>query len=76
LRHPPSVRVQHGTQRVGEPNGGANQIWQLVPSHIRGYYFIQSNLNGYVLDIEGAKADGRLIAHPRKSSGMKNQLCS
>ncbi|OJH33523.1 RICIN domain-containing protein [Cystobacter ferrugineus] len=60
--------------RVGEPNGGANQLWQLVPSHIRGYYFIQSNLNGYVLDIEGAKADGRLIAHPRKSSGLENQL--
>ena len=60
--------------RMGEMNGGANQIWQLVPSHVRGYYFIQSNLNGYVLDIEGARTDGRLIAYPRKSSGTENQL--
>ncbi len=60
--------------RVGQVNGGANQIWRLIPSHVRGYYFIESALNGYVLDIEGARTNGRLIVHPRKSSGIENQL--
>jgi hypothetical protein len=62
--------------RVGEFNGGANQIWQLVPSSVRGYYYIQSKLNGFVLDIEGGKTDGsgRLIAYPMKREGAENQL--
>jgi len=59
-----------------EAHGSPNQVWQLVPSHIRGYYFIQSQLNGFVLDIEGARTDGtgRLITHPMKRGGADNQL--
>ncbi|MET0403826.1 MAG: RICIN domain-containing protein [Cystobacter sp.] len=60
--------------KLSAANGGANQLWKIVPSHVRGYYFIESALNGYVLDIDGARREGRLIVHPRKRSGTENQL--
>ena len=40
------------------------------------FYFIQSKLNGYVLDIKGGHAgsNGEIIAFPKKDAGVDNQL--
>ncbi|NVJ02748.1 RICIN domain-containing protein [Myxococcus sp. AM009] len=57
-----------------EAHGQPNQVWQFVPGRVRGTYYIQSQLNGLVLDIEGARTDGsgRLITFPMKRDGTAN----
>jgi hypothetical protein len=57
--------------------GTANQLWEFVIDPAgSGYYFIKSQLNGNVIDIEGAstKADTLLDAYPQKTTGTDNQL--
>jgi hypothetical protein len=57
--------------------GNDNQLWEFVPDPSgSGYFFIQSKLNGNVIDILGAdmNADTLLDAFPRKTTGQDNQL--
>jgi hypothetical protein len=57
--------------------GTQNQLWQLVSDPAgSGYYFLQSLLNGNVIDIQGASTvnGAGLDAWPMKSSGTQNQL--
>ena len=57
--------------------GTDNQLWEFVIDPAgSGYYFIKSQLNGNVIDIEGAstKADTLLDAYPQKTTGTDNQL--
>ena len=53
-----------------------NQIWRLVPDGGGPYYFFESKLNGFVIDILGADTDPavQLIAYPRKTTGTANQV--
>ena len=57
--------------------GNANQLWEFVPDPAgSGYYFIKSQLDGSVIDIQGnslAPATA-LDAWPQKASGNANQL--
>jgi len=60
-----------------KPTGTNNQLWQFVPDPAgSGYYFIQSQLNGNVIDIYGAStsAGALLDAYPLKTTGTDNQL--
>ncbi len=60
-----------------KPTGNGNQLWQLIPDPAgSGYYFLQSQLNGNVIDIEGASTQpGALLdAWPQKPTGNDNQL--
>lgn len=57
--------------------GTDNQLWEFVSDPAgSGYYFIKSQLNGNVIDIEGAstKPDTLLDAYPQKTTGTDNQL--
>jgi hypothetical protein len=60
-----------------KPTGNDNQLWEFIPDPAgSGYYFIQSKLNGNVIDIQGAsiQAGAALDAWPQKPSGNDNQL--
>ncbi|MDB5071285.1 MAG: hypothetical protein JWM87_2396 [Candidatus Eremiobacteraeota bacterium] len=46
-----------------KPSGTDNQRWRLVASPVQGYYFVQSLLNGFVLDILGANTAARDADH-------------
>jgi hypothetical protein len=60
------------------PNGGANQLWALVPGAAgSGYYLIKSKLNGNVIDISGGSAangTGLDSWPPNGPNGSANQL--
>jgi hypothetical protein len=59
------------------PDGSPDQLWNLVPDpNGSGYYFIQSVLNGFVIDIRGASSTPgtSLDAYPMKTAGTQNQL--
>jgi hypothetical protein len=59
------------------PFGSPDQLWNLVPDPLgTGYFFIQSVMNGFVIDVLGnSPAPGTpLDAYPVKTSGTQNQL--
>ena len=66
ITHGFDVSYKTGDETVSRHLGSAPQ----------GYFFIKSQLNDFVIDIEGkSKADGaRLISYPEKDSGTENQL--
>jgi Ricin-type beta-trefoil lectin domain-like len=57
--------------------GNANQLWEFVPDPAgSGYYFIKSQLDGSVIDVQGnSLAPGTALdAWPQKPTGNANQL--
>jgi hypothetical protein len=71
----PGVTLCAYTMKQDYPNT-ANQLWCFVPSSTQGYYFIESQLDGSVIDIEGSNTEpGTLLdAFTRKANENDNQL--
>ena len=55
---------------------GSTTVTRYLGAPPKGYFFLVSQLNQFVIDIEGkSTADGaRLISYPRKDAGTENQL--
>lgn len=64
------------------PGGTDNQLWELVPTGPtdpaggQSQYYIQSKLNGFVLDIDGANTNPNtpIISYPIDSPASNNQI--
>ena len=79
------IDILKGSAQPGAPldaspqktTGTGNQLWRLIPDPAgSGYSFIQSKLNGNVIDIlKGSAQPGApLDASPQKTTGADNQL--
>jgi RHS repeat-associated protein len=73
----PGGQSKSTTYTYGSYSPTENQLWQLVPDPAgSGYSFIQSKLNGYVIDILNGSTQPQapLDAYPQKTTGTDNQL--